>query len=187
MDGMKTAAMAMDAGNARALLDSAIASYYDDIRLAMRKRGTDQGLATEIVHDLYLQLCRKPERLRGKTSVRAYLIRAALNLGIDRARRRAFEARLFEALEGHAHGLAAPGAGLHARIDLPRRLAALQQAIFSLPPQCRNVFIAHRIAGMDKPAIAAALGIKRDTVDRHLRNALLRCMEKMDEFENRQS
>ncbi|MEW5424780.1 RNA polymerase sigma factor [Amorphus sp. 3PC139-8] len=171
----------MDA--ARALLDQAISAYYSDLHAAIRRRGAGTSQATEIVHDLYIQLSRKPERLVGKSSLRAFLIRAAVNLGIDRARRAAFEARLFESLDisVHAPTIAAP---IETRLDLSRRLAVLRKAILALPAQRRDVFIAHRLAGMDKDEIAEQLGITRGQVNRHLRKAMLHCMEKIDEFEN---
>ncbi|MBN9672211.1 sigma-70 family RNA polymerase sigma factor [Roseibium aggregatum] len=172
---------------ARKTLDDAIEAYYDDIRHAMLRQGAGPGQATEIVHDLYVQLCRKPERLAGKNSLRAFLIRAALNLGIDRARRSAFERKLFDVLDERAHAIQAKSDPLETRLDMPKRIAVLQRAIFDLPPQCRKVFIAYRIAGMAKPQIAEDLGIKTDSVDRHLRNAMLRCLEAMDAFEEAQS
>lgn len=178
------------AGSAKLDLDAAIVAYYDDIRMAVRKRGAGQNQATEIVHDLYLQLSRKPDHLRGKRSVRAFLIRAAINLRLDRMRRTAFEARLFEALESDDHpaapaSAAPPGLALESRLDRPKRLSFLQQAILDLPPQCRNVFIAHRIAGMDKDEIAGALRIRRGMVNRHLKKAMLHLLDRMEEFDAR--
>ncbi|MEM9630970.1 MAG: RNA polymerase sigma factor [Pseudomonadota bacterium] len=179
--------LAVEGQVSRAALDSAIEVYYDDIRRALLKQGGGQSQATEVVHDLYIQLCRKPEKLHGKNSVRAFLIRAALNLGIDRARRRAFEMKLFQALDDQAYAIPARIVPVYSRLDLPKRLQALQQAIFALPPQCRKVFVAYRIAGLSKYEIANDLGIKQDTVDRHLRKALLHCMEAMDTFETANS
>ena len=173
----------IDDRDRRAQLDAAIIAYYDDIRSAMRRRGADQHQALEIIHDLYVNLSARPERIEGKRSLRAFLIRAALNLRIDRLRRASFEARLFAALDERAEAISAPLMSLHWRIDRPARIAVLQRAIAALPPQCRNVFIAHRIVRMDKDEIAEQFGIRRRMVDRHLRKALLACMEKMDDFE----
>lgn len=175
--------MAVEQSASTAVLDAAIEAYYEDIRRAVRVRGAEQSAATEIVHDLYVKLRSKPERLTGKKSLRAFLIRAAINLGIDRARRSSFEARLFQALDEAAYQIPARSGPMHSRIDMSRRLLILQKTVLSLPDQCRRVFIAYRIAGMDKAEIAQGLGIKSDTVDRHLRKAMLRCLEKMDEFE----
>lgn len=168
----------------RNFLDSAITEYYDDIRAAVRRRGLDYGQDSDVVHDLYLRLSRKPEKLIGRGSLRAFLIRAAINLGIDRVRRSAFEARLFESLDIACHEHMAAVAPDDLRLDAPRRLAALRRAILELPPQCRIVFIAYRVAGMSKDEIADQLKIRRGMVNRHLRRAMLHCMDRMDAFDH---
>ncbi|MFB9949062.1 RNA polymerase sigma factor [Rhizobium puerariae] len=167
----------------KTLLDRAIEAYYDDMRNAVRRRGMAQVQATEVVHDLYLTLSRHPERLAGKSSLRAFMIRAAINLGIDRARRIAFENRLFAALDEQAVIVPLKAPSQEARLDVMKRVEILKNAIAELPRQCRTVFIAYRIGGMSKEEIAESLGIKRRMVDRHLRNALLSCMAKMASFE----
>ena len=173
-----------DIGNARASLDAAIETYYDEIRAAMRRRGATPTVATEIVHDLYVKLSGNPQPLVAARSIKAFLIRAAINLGIDRARRLAFEQSLFAVLDAGAEAVAQrQDTPVDARLDMPKRIAFLRRTILSLPPQCRNVFIAHRLMGMGKEAIADALGIRRRMVDRHLRKAMLHCLEEMDRFD----
>lgn len=175
----------MGTGDTRASLDAAIEAYYDEIRAAMRRRGASPVQATEIVHDLYIRLSRNPQPLAGARSLKAFLIRAAVNLGIDRARRLAFEQTLFATLDAGAEALAhRPGTAIEAHLDRPRRIAFLRKVILELPPQCRNVFIAHRLMGMRKDEIATALAIRRRMVDRHLRKAMLHCLERMDQFDN---
>lgn len=173
-----------ETGNARASLDAAIEAYYDEIRSAMRRRGATPAVATEIVHDLYVKLSGNPQPLVAARSVKAFLIRAAINLGIDRARRLAFEQSLFAVLDAGAETVAhRHDAAIEAHLDRPKRIAFLRKAILELPPQCRNVFIAHRLMGMRKDEIASALAIKRRMVDRHLRKAMLHCLERMDRFD----
>jgi RNA polymerase sigma factor (sigma-70 family) len=175
----------LDAGRRR--LDHAMEAHYEDLLAAIRRRGADPGQAADVVHDLYVRLSRKPETLAGKSSLRAFLIRAAVNLGIDRARRHAFEARLFALLDAHADTLPAAGHAAEtqpeAAIDVPRRVAALQRAILELPPQRRAVFVAWRVAGMDKDEIADSMGVTRGMVNRHLRKALVHCMDRLEEID----
>lgn len=166
--------------DAKSVLDSAITLYYDDMRLAARRRGLDSAGATEVAHDVYVHLARQPDRLVGKNSIRAFLMRAAANLGIDRLRRQAFERRLFAELDRAAVSVAAQPAMELSFLDRAKYVAALRSAIEDLPPQCRNVFIAHRIGGMSKDEIAEGLGIKRRMIDRHLHKALLHCMERLE-------
>lgn len=170
----------METGNARASLDAAIEAYYDEIRSAVRRRGASPVQATEIVHDLYVKLSGNPQPALSAGSIKAFLIRAAINLGIDRARRLAFEQSLFAVLDASVVVVQRHDVAIEEHLDRPRRIAFLRKVILELPPQCRNVFIAHRLMGMRKEEIAAGLGIQR--VDRHLRNALLHCLERMDRF-----
>lgn len=167
----------------KSLLDSAIEAYYDDLRQAVRKRGLRHVNATEIVHDLYVLLSCDPARIEGKTSLKAFLIRAAVNLGIDRARRITFENRLFSLLDEQAMAVPARTVSAERSVDLSRRINVFKQAICDLPHQCRLVFIAYRIGGMSKDEIAGQLGIKRRMVDRHIRNALVFCLQRMEPLE----
>lgn len=170
------------AQRAKAILDTAITLYYEDIRKAARRRGLDAAGATEVVHDVYLHLVHRPHVLAGKSSLRAFLIRAATNLGIDRLRRQSFERRLFAQIDRDSVAVPArPAIELH-NLDRAKYVAAIRAAIEDLPPQCRSVFIAHRIGGLSKDEIAEGLGIKRRMIDRHLRKALLHCMERIDEL-----
>lgn len=165
------------------LLDHAVVSYYEDMQHAIRRRGLAAGQTADVVHDLYVLLSRNPDRLAGKSSIRAFLIRAAVNLGIDRARRLAFENRLFAILDEQAATIAAHRLSAEDRIMVRQRIMVLKDAIAELPHQCRTVFIAYRIGGMSKDEIAESLSIKRRMVDRHIRNALLSCLAKTEIFE----
>lgn len=163
----------------RAVLDAAFIQYYDDLRRAARRRGLDAAGATEVVHDVYVNLARQPRTILGKRSLKAFLMTAAANLGLDRLKRRSFERRLFAELDRAA---SAPATAVDPAYNLDRGkyVAALKAAIEQLPPQCRNVFIAHSIGGLSKDEIAEGLGIRRRMIDRHLRKALLHCMECVD-------
>jgi RNA polymerase sigma-70 factor (ECF subfamily) len=165
------------------LLDHAVVSYYEDMQHAIRRRGLAAGQTADVVHDLYVLLSRNPDRLAGKSSIRAFLIRAAVNLGIDRARRLAFENRLFAILDEQAATIPAHRLSAEDRIMVRQRIMVLKDAIAELPHQCRTVFIAYRIGGMSKDEIAESLSIKRRMVDRHIRNALLSCLAKTEIFE----
>ncbi len=163
----------------KSILDDAIVAYYEDLKRAVRRSGAPQVHPSDVVHDLYVQLSRNPDRLVERSSLRGFLIKAAVNLGIDRARRIAFENRLFSLLDDRALSVPAPSAARHEGDDGEKRIRAIKAAIAALPPQCRTVFIAYRVAGMSKVEIADSLGIQRRMVDRHIRNALLSCLDKV--------
>ncbi len=161
-------------------LNDTIERYYRDIVQAVSRRGVDQALSHDVVHDLYIKLASSNYRLEHKSSIKAFLIRAAVNLGFDRMRRAAFEAKLFAQLDLSAEAIAAQQEDPGQNVDLRNRLAAFRAAILGLPPTCRRVFIAHRIGQITRDDIAVAMGITRGSVDRHLRHALLHCLDKME-------
>ncbi len=157
--------------------------YYREIVLAVSRRGVDQALTHDVVHDLYIKLASSDYRVENKSSIKAFLIRAAVNLGFDRMRRAAFEARLFAQLDRSAEAIASQQQAPEQNLDLRKRLVALRSAIQALPPTCRRIFIAHRIGQIPRDDIAAAMGITRGSIDRHLRHAVLHCLERMDQFD----
>ena len=159
------------------LLNGAIRAHYEDITAVVRARGHSRADAAEIVHDLYVKLAENPDALQGKRSLRAFLARAAINLGIDRRRRSGLEQRLFSASEAEALAVAAETAAPDRGLEIEARLTLLRIAIGELPERRRSVFILHRLHGMDADAIAKRLRISRNMVERHLRRALLHCLK----------
>lgn len=161
----------------KSILDHAIVAYYDDLKRAVRRSSASRVHPSDVVHDLYVQLSRNPDRLVERGSLRGFLIRAAVNLGLDRSRRIAFETRLFELLDDRALAVPALMSERDEGDDRAKRIRAIKAAIAALPRQCRTVFIAYRVAGMSKVEIAGSLGMQRRMVDRHIRNALLSCLD----------
>jgi RNA polymerase sigma-70 factor (ECF subfamily) len=161
------------------LLDRAIEAHYADIKAAVRRRGHSRGAASDIVHDLYIKLAEQPEILKGKRSLRAFLCRAAINLGIDRMRRASFEERLFSGTEAEALAVPANTAAPDYALDVEARLAILREAVAELPARRRAVFILHRLHRLEPDQIARKLNISRNMVDRHLRRALAHCLDRL--------
>lgn len=159
------------------LLNRAIEAHYEEIVAAVGRRGHSRGAALDIVHDLYVKLAARPEVLRNKRSIGAFLCRAAINLGIDRFRRERFEARLFSGSEYEAHAVAAEGYAPDHALAVEARIAVLRDAIGQLPARRRAVFILHRLHHLSPEEIAVRLGITRNMVDRHLRRALAHCLD----------
>lgn len=159
------------------LLRRAVEMHYADINAAVRRRGLSGNAASDVVHDLYIKLAERPDVLEGKHSVRAFLCRAAINLGIDRLRRRRFEQRLFSGSAAEALAVPAETAAPGYALDVAARLTVLRAAIAELPARRRAVFILHRLHGLEPAEIAVRLRISRNMVDRHLRRALAHCLD----------
>ncbi|MBC2775655.1 RNA polymerase sigma factor [Rhizobium sp. AQ_MP] len=179
MPSSSSSHLAWDGVDSDALLNLAMEAYYADITNAVRRRGHPSSTARDVVHDLYVKLSARPEVLQNKRSIKAFLCRAAINLGIDLQRRETKEARLFSGSEREA--LLVPNSG-HApdhRLDIEARLSILRTAIAELPERRRAVFILHRLHHLTPDQISAKLNISRNMVDRHLRRAFAHCLDRI--------
>jgi RNA polymerase sigma factor (sigma-70 family) len=164
------------------LLDRAIEAHYAEIRAAVRRHGLAGNTASDVVHDLYVKLAEKPGVLRGKRSIVEFLCRAAINLGIDRLRRSRFEQRIFSGTEAEALAVPAAGPSPDHALEVQARLKLLTIAIGELPPRRRAVFILHRLHGLAPDDIGRRLAISRNMVDRHLRKALVHCLDRLHQM-----
>lgn len=165
------------------LLNRAIELYYADIARAAGHRSGARTERFDVVHDLYVKLAARPEILREQTSIRAFLCRAASNLGIDRHRREQFESHLFTPFAGEEDRLVAEQSAPETALDTRARLRILRQAIGELPPRRRAVFVLHRLDRLSPDQIAARLNITRNMVDRHLRKAMVHCLDRLMDFD----
>lgn len=164
-----------------ALLDSALLAHYEELCTSMRRRGHTPANSQEIVHDVYVRLRHRHTTLEGKVSLKAFLIRACINLGIDRFRRQRFEACLFSGTEQEALQVSAPIASPDQGLDLEYRIAILKTAIMDMSLQRRRVFIASRVGNLSADEISRRMKISRNMVDRHLRKAYLHCLDRLEE------
>ncbi|SOC48126.1 RNA polymerase sigma-70 factor [Rhizobium subbaraonis] len=165
------------------LLNRAMELHYADITRAVRRRGHPRSTARDIVHDLYVKLAVKPDVLQNKRSIKAFLCRAAINLGIDRQRRESREARLFSGSEREALSVASVGPAPDMALEIEARVAILREAIAELPERRRAVFVLHRLHHLTPDQICVKLNISRNMVDRHLRRALTHCLDRLLQVE----
>ncbi|TCQ04281.1 RNA polymerase sigma-70 factor (ECF subfamily) [Rhizobium sp. PP-F2F-G36] len=166
-----------DSVDSNDLLNRAMEAHYAEITNAVRRRGHSGSSARDVVHDLYVKLAARPDVLKNKSSIKAFLCRAAINLGIDRQRRETKEARLFSGTEREALSVASAGPAPDHALEIEARLAILRQAIADLPERRRVVFILHRLHQLTPDQIGAKLNISRNMVDRHLRRAFAHCLD----------
>lgn len=164
----------------RALIDDAVQTYYADLCAAMRRRGHAPAVSHDIVHDIYVRLSGRPQLPENPSAIRAFLIRACINLGIDRLRREQFERRLFSGSAEEALAVAHDAHEQEHLADMNYRIMTLRRAILEMSLQRRRVFLASCVGGLTSDQISAKSGITRNMVDRHLRKAYLHCLERLE-------
>lgn len=135
--------------------------------------------AEDIVQEIYLKISRGGADPDNNA---AYLYRLGANVMLDRARARRrsqvrddayYRAFRVETRAGDAADAPDPDASIDAKRALKRVLAAVD----SLPPQCRRVFLMHKIEGLTYPEVAQRLGISKSAVEKHMIAALKRLGE----------
>ena len=130
-------------------------------RRARRLLGQDAD-AHEVVHDVFLSLCERPEQHSGRSSMSTFLYSAVTHACLNRIRDRKNRDRL---LEQHALTLPLPTAPLSAD-----QLLQLRALLARIPEPLGHVAIYHYLDGLPQHEIASVMGCSR----RHIGDLLIR-------------
>lgn len=153
---------------------------HPDLRSRLGARLRSRELADEALSETWLRLSREGE-LGVVKNARAYLMRMALNIAIDRRRA---GARLASAADIDALLSLPDTEPGPERIALARlELRALEEAVARLTPRRRAVLVAARLEGQTCRAIAEAMGLSKRTVEMELRAALDHCADHLASLE----
>jgi RNA polymerase sigma-70 factor (ECF subfamily) len=132
--------------------------------------------AEDLVQDIYVRLSglEAPADIQNPM---AYLYRLGSNLMLDRLRGERRAANRDGAwLESQTtrigiHEISAEPSA-EAAVAARQRLALLTEALKELSPQTQRVFRMHKFEGLSHPEVAAAIGISRSAVEKHMMAAL---------------
>ena len=131
-------------------------------------------LAAEVVHDVFLLMWTRRDRLDVRTNLRAYLYRATRNRALEVARRDSFFRRWVErstqeqAYDDAAHVTPTP----HEQLEDDEQTSALRAAIDALPERRRMVVLLRWRDGLRNEEVAELLGISVKTVENQITQAL---------------
>jgi len=152
----------------------------------IRRRVSDPSDAEDILQDVFYELVEANRLLMPIDHVAGWLFRVARNRIIDLFRKKKpvlfSEAAIanedddslqFEDL------LPSPDAGPEALYARGVLLAALELAVSELPPEQREVFVAHEIEGLSFKELAARTGVAVNTLLSRKRYAVLHLRERL--------
>jgi RNA polymerase sigma factor (sigma-70 family) len=158
-------------------ISQAVALEGARLRGFIRRRVPDPGEAEDILQDVlleFVQAIRMPEPIE---QVAAWLFRVARNRIIDRFRRKREEPLPQAALQDEDSWLdgvlPASSDGPAAAYARKVLLEELQAALGELPPEQREVFLAHEIEGRSFKELAARTGVGVNTLLARKRRAVL--------------
>jgi RNA polymerase sigma-70 factor (ECF subfamily) len=158
------------------LLEVLVAGYDDfKRRLAIRLGSTE--LAADALQDTFLRL-QSATIGESVQSPRAYVLRTALNIAINRLvaeRRRATVADI-EALIEIADDAPGPSRIAEGRSEL----AELTRALHELPQRRRDILVAVTMNDTPIPALAKRFGVTVRTIQIELKQALIFCAHRVD-------
>jgi RNA polymerase sigma factor, sigma-70 family/RNA polymerase sigma-70 factor, Bacteroides expansion family 1 len=144
-----------------------------------------RDIATEVVHDVFLLVWERRERLDVRTNLRAYLYRATRNRALEVNRRDTFFRRWADrtaheqAYDDSARLAPTP----HEQLECDERVAALQQAIDALPERRRMVLLLRWRDGLHNDEVAELMGISVKTVENQITQALRVLRERLFEHD----
>lgn len=150
-------------------LEALYRRYAAWLRRSLRRRfGADA--ADDLVQEAYLRLAQS-RQVRAIEHPKAFLLRIAVNAGVDRQR----------------YVQRRSGAGLALAHEDPDDavdygdLLIIKEAILGLPPILRDVFVLSRFHGMTYGEIAERLGISVKTVEWRMSRAIALCAARLAE------
>lgn len=165
----------LTAAPASALIDQYL-GQRDALARFLRARMGPGVDVEDLLQDVYLRVAAAGDGADIQNP-RAYLYRLASNLLLDRVRSQRQTAARDDAWR-QVHHVAGPAEDI---ADTPsaedvlagrQRLAALLEALDTLPPKTQRVFRMHKFEGLSYAETAERLGISRSGVEKHMMDAL---------------
>ena len=147
-------------------------AYYERLYLFAEKFIYDSDKAHDIVQDVFVRMWENAERLKGKLPVRSYLFAAVRNGCINHLRDLKIEDR-----NNRKYAEACVDSYNMDLLEDEDALEKVRKVMEELPEKCREVARLRMVEGYKYAEIAAALGMKENTVKAHLHRALARFKE----------
>jgi RNA polymerase sigma-70 factor (ECF subfamily) len=142
--------------------------FWDRLIREVRIRTRGRADPEELLHAAYLRLLRYRAR-HAVENIAAFLVRTAVNIGVDNYRHDRFIADVAPEEAEHAENSPLQDEVLAARVRLDR----VREGLSRLTPRTREIFLMHRLDEMKYREIAERLGISQSAVEKHVAKAAL--------------
>ena len=157
------------------------------LRNFIRKRVVDRADAEDILQDVFYELVEAYRLMKPVELVSAWLFRVARNRIIDLFRKREPEAWINDPLAVAEDGeeltledlLPSPDAGPEAAYARSVLLDEIEAALDELPPEQRDVFVAHELEGRSFRELALETGLSLNTLLSRKHYAVLHLRERL--------
>lgn len=153
--------------------------HYEGLLAYVRSRVRSTSLAADIVQESWLRAL-VAMRDRDVVNGRSYLFRTAHNLLIDIQRQEKIRAAVL-APDISAEYVACDRPCAERIVMARQELDRIMAIVVELPPRCQAVFVMRKFDALEPAEIARRLGIRRGTVEKHLRRALAHLLTRLEE------
>ena len=154
-------------------------SFFPGLVLFAQKYVPDQDSAKEIVHNVFLNLWEKREKVDTSSSLKSYLFTSVHNRCLNFIR----DQKKFDRHESHIEHLeSSEFADGTDYLEVQELELRIYDALQSLPEKCREVFTLNRFEGLKYAEIAEKLGISVKTVESQMSKALKILREKLIDY-----
>jgi RNA polymerase sigma-70 factor (ECF subfamily) len=157
---------------------SAIGVAYVGIERSLKRFISRLGANASDVDDIAQEALLNAMRAEADRVIdnpKAYLYRVAHNLAVKTHSQKSREIIGYVEALGVAEA-PCPAPSAERQIIDREQLAILCDALATLPPACRRVFIMRKVYGWSHKEISDKLGISTSTVEKHLATGLARCV-----------
>jgi len=154
-------------------------AFFPGLVLFAQKYLPDKDTATEIVHNVFLNLWEKRESIDVSSSLKSYLFTSVHNRCLNHIRdQKKFnkEESRFDRMDSYEF---ADGTDHLETLELEQRI---YDALQALPGKCREIFEMNRYNGLKYAEIAEKLGISIKTVEAQMSKALKILREKLIDY-----
>jgi len=155
------------------------------LRAWLRGRFSANCPINDIIQETYLRAV-KAQSLGKLFAPKAFLFLTARNLAIDQTRRTK-TSRSESLAESGASDVMDEAEPVPDAVARKQEVAILNQAIASLPPKCREIFVMRRVKGMSQAEIARALGLSTNTVSAQLTIGLRKCAAFFEQYNGKET
>ena len=153
-----------------AAFDAVYARYRGRILGFLLRLSRRRDVAEDLFQETFCKLARNAPKLAEDTDLAAWLFRVARNAWVSHRRWAMLDISRLAAVDEDALP-AGPAVDEGARSDAARRVAALEQALASLPAGAREVLLLVGVEGLDQEQAAAVLGISYEALRQRLSRA----------------
>lgn len=160
-----------------------LSEHRDALVAYLRPRTASEEDAQDAAQESLVRLM----RYRGEGSIaswKALLYRIATNVANDQARQaRTHRASAHVPIEDNVVALPSGEPSQDEWVSQQQDLLRLREAILTLPPRCREVYLLNRIDGMSYSQVARHCGVSVKAVEKHITKALVVLRKRLGDWD----